>query len=113
MGELIRTSILVCAALVGLGQSVLTRSVSTEKDATMLSTKKDDAKPSAEKGDGKPPVIVIGFVGGFVAHDNIGHSGVQLGAHLRSAHPSGVEVEEFYNLRREKAQPGRLETLNV
>src|SRR5258708_4337759 len=113
MGELIRPVIFVCAALVGLGQSVLTRSVSTEKDATMPSTGKDDAKPSAEKGDGKPPVIVVGFVGGFVAHDNMVHSGVQLAAHLRSAHPSGVYVEVFENRHREKAHRETLKILNA
>jgi len=113
IGELIRTVIFACAALVGLGQSVLTRSLSTEKDATMPSTGKDDAKPSAEKGDGKPPVIVVGFVGGFVAHDNMVHSGVQLAAHLRSAHPSGVYVEVFENRRREKAHQEILKILDT
>jgi len=43
----------------------------------------------------KPPVIVVGFVGGFVAHDYMVHSVVQLGAHLRETHPSGVFVKVF------------------
>ena len=51
----------------------------------------------------KPPAIVIGFVGGFVKHDNMVHSEVQLAAELRAAYPSGVYVEAFENYRREKA----------
>lgn len=49
------------------------------------------------------PVIVIGFVGGFVRHDDMVHSVVQVAAHLRRDYPSGVCVEVFENHRREKA----------
>ncbi|SRR5216683_1582436 len=113
IGELIRTFILICSALVAMEQNVLTPSVSTGKDATIPSTGKGDAKSSAEKGDAKAPVIVVGFVGGFVAHDNMVHSGVQLAAHLRSAHPAGVYVEVFENRRREKAHREILKILNT
>jgi hypothetical protein len=41
------------------------------------------------------PVIVIGFVGGFIKHDNLVHSEVQLAARLRKAYPVGVDVETF------------------
>jgi hypothetical protein len=41
------------------------------------------------------PVIVIGFVGGFIKRDNPVHSEVQLAARLRKAYPSGVDVETF------------------
>ncbi len=41
------------------------------------------------------PVIVIGFVGGFIKHDNPVHSEVQLADRLRKAYPSGVDVETF------------------
>jgi hypothetical protein len=51
-----------------------------------------------------PPTIVIGFVGGFIRHDNPAHSEVQLAARLRQAYPSGVEVETFESYRREKAR---------
>jgi len=108
-----RTFILFCSALVAIEQNVLTPSVSIGKDATIPSTGKGDAKSSAEKGDAKAPVIVVGFVGGFVAHDNMVHSGVQLAAHLRSAHPSGVHVEVFENRRREKAHREILKILNT
>ena len=51
----------------------------------------------------KPPAIVIGFVGGFVAHDNPIHSEVQLAAHLRKLYPTGVDVETFESYRGERA----------
>jgi hypothetical protein len=43
------------------------------------------------------PVIVIGFVGGFVRHNNPVHTEVQLAARLRKEYPSGVYVEVFQN----------------
>jgi len=51
----------------------------------------------------KAPVIVVGFVGGFVRHDNAVHSPVQLARRLRDGYPSGVQVEVFENRRREQA----------
>jgi hypothetical protein len=42
-----------------------------------------------------PPAIVIGFVGGFVRHDNLIHSEVQLAALLRKEYPVGVDVETY------------------
>ena len=51
----------------------------------------------------KAPVIVVGFVGGFVRHDNAVHSPVQLARRLRDDYPSGVQVEVFENRRREQA----------
>jgi hypothetical protein len=50
-----------------------------------------------------PPAIVIGFVGGFIAHDNPVHSEVQLAARLRKEYPTGVDVETFESYRGERA----------
>ena len=47
--------------------------------------------------------MVIGFVGGFVKHDNRVHSTVQLTEHLRQRYASGVYVEAFENHSAEKA----------
>ena len=91
-GGLIRTGILVCAALVVMRQDGLTH---------------PPVAPPVNAA--KPPVIVVGFVGGFVAHDNMVHSAVQLGAHLREKHPSGVFVKVFENRRRENARRHYLE----
>jgi hypothetical protein len=63
------------------------------------------ARPiSNNEGSTKPPAIVIGFVGGFIAHDNPVHSEVQLAAHLRKEYPAGVVVETFESYRGERAQ---------
>lgn len=51
-----------------------------------------------------PPAIVIGFVGGFIKHDDPVRSEVQLAARLRKAFPVGVDVETFENYRRENAR---------
>ena len=48
-------------------------------------------------------VLVIGFVGGFVKHDNLVHSEVQLATRLRKAFPLGVDVETFESYHGEKA----------
>ncbi len=51
-----------------------------------------------------PPVIVIGFVGGFVRHDNVVHREVRLAAQLRKDYPAGAYVEVFENHRAENAR---------
>lgn len=59
---------------------------------------------SATAAGPMPPVIVIGFVGGFIRHDNIVHSEVQLAARLRKAYPVGVDVETFESYHGENAR---------
>jgi hypothetical protein len=49
------------------------------------------------------PVTVIGFVGGFVKHDDNVHSPVQVGARLRADYSAGVYVGVFENRRRDDA----------
>src|SRR5713226_8523607 len=95
MGELIRPVILVCAALAVMRQDGLTHPLAAPVNAA------------------KPPVTVVGFVGGFVAHDNMVHSGVQLSAHLRETHPSGVFVKVFENRPRENAHRKILKILDT
>jgi hypothetical protein len=82
-GILIGTSIFSLGAVVAVAQTGLAR--------------------SAPKVNFTPPVIVIGFVGGFVKHDNLVHSEVQLAARLRKAYPMGVAVETFESYHEEKA----------
>lgn len=50
-----------------------------------------------------PPVIVIGFVGGVVQHDDPIRSEVKLAGHLRTEYPGGVYVATFENRHREQA----------
>lgn len=58
-------------------------------------------------------MIVVGFVGGFVRHDNAVHSPVQLASRIRDGYPSGVHVEVFENRRREQAYQGLLKLLDA
>ncbi len=60
-----------------------------------------------------PPVIVVGFVGGFIRHDDPVHSEVQLAARLRMAYPSGVDVETFESYRGESARKKILSLLDT
>jgi hypothetical protein len=50
-----------------------------------------------------PKTIVIGFLGGYVRHDDAVHSEVQLAQRLRNDYSEGVHVEAFENRRREDA----------
>jgi len=59
------------------------------------------------------PVIVIGFVGGFVRHDDLVHSPVQLAMRLREDYAAGVYVEVFENRRRENAHQKILQLLDA
>jgi hypothetical protein len=55
-------------------------------------------RSTAAAGDpAEPPVIIFGFVGGFVRHDNAVHSVVQLAERLRKQSPAGTIVETFEN----------------
>jgi hypothetical protein len=60
-----------------------------------------------------PPAIVIGFVGGFVKHDNLVHSEVQLAARLRKAYPTGVDVGSFESYHGEEAREKILSLLDA
>lgn len=48
-------------------------------------------------GGSQPPAVVVGFVGGFVRHNDTVHQEVQLAGRLRKEYPSGVEVRMFEN----------------
>ncbi len=67
----------------------------------------------ANEASTEPPAIVIGFVGGFVKHDNLVHSEVQLAARLRKEYPTGVDVETFESYRGEKAHQRILKLLDA
>lgn len=80
----------------------------------LVSGQNGSARPITSSGGTTiPPVIVIGFVGGFVKHDNLVHSPVQLAAHLCADYPSGVYAQVFENRRREKAHQEILRVLNA
>jgi len=59
------------------------------------------------------PVIVIGFLGGFVNHTDRVHSAVQLAENLRRTYGSAVYAETFENRRRARAHKEILERLDI
>ena len=90
-----RTAIFSLGAALALAQAGLAQSVPVTVTRTM------------------PPVIVIGFVGGFIKHDNLVHSEVQLAARLREAYPVGVDVETFESYHGERARKKVLTLLDT
>lgn len=59
---------------------------------------------TAAESSANPPVIVIGFVGGFVKSNNSVHREVRLAAQLRRDYPAGTYVGVFENHRAESAR---------
>ena len=57
--------------------------------------------------------IVIGFVGGFVSHDNPHHGPVQLAQRLRSSTPKDTYIRVFENRRRKLAYDEVLRLLDT
>ena len=57
----------------------------------------------ASPASSSTPLIVVGFVGGFVHHDDLRHSEVQLAQRLRAAHPDNFRIATFGNGQRKAA----------
>jgi hypothetical protein len=57
--------------------------------------------------------IVVGFVGGFVGHDNFRHGPVQLAQHIQGLVPAGTYVRIFENRRRKQACQAILSLLDA
>src|SRR5712672_4743259 len=67
----------------------------------------------ANEASAKPPAMIIGFVGGFISHDNPVHSEVQLAARLRKEFPAGVDIETYESYRGGKARQAVLKLLDT
>jgi hypothetical protein len=102
----IRASIFSLVAIFVLGWTVTTQGERAPVGAR-------DQSVAATTAGTMPPVIVIGFVGGFVKHDNLVHSEVQLAARLRKSYTSGVDVETFESYRGENARKKILSLLDT
>jgi len=57
--------------------------------------------------------IVIGFVGGFVGHENLHHGPVQLAQRIRQSAPPGTFIRVFENRRRKQAYEAIVRLLDV
>jgi len=71
------------------------------------------AQPIAPRAGSSAPVIVVGFVGGFVHHDDLRHSEVQLAQKLQSSYPEHLRVAMFQNWHRRAAHQTILRWLNT
>src|SRR5947209_15774931 len=67
----------------------------------------------ADGASATSPVIVVGFLGGFVKHDNPVHSEVQLAERLQKEYPEGVHVETYESRHGEKAREKILELMDT
>ncbi len=74
--------------------------------------KSESSNPAAES-IAPPRAIVIGFLGGFIKHDNTAHSEVQLAARLRNSYPPDVYVETFESYHEERADKTVLALLDA
>jgi hypothetical protein len=59
-----------------------------------------------------PAVIVVGFVGGFVRHNDTVHQEVQIADRLRTQFPSATHVEIFENHQGQEAYRSVLQSLD-
>jgi hypothetical protein len=106
IGTSICASVFSLGAILALGQTVV-----AQGDRALLGARNNTVAAAV---DGTmPPVIVIGFVGGFIRHDDPVHSEVQLAARLRKAYPSGVDVETFESYHGESARKKILSLLDT
>jgi len=97
-----RTSTLICSSIFSL-VAIFVLGQSAPLEGTRLPIGIRIHSVLAEPDETMPPIIVIGFVGGFIRHDDPVHSEVQLAARLRKAYPSGVDVETFESYHGENA----------
>ena len=67
--------------------------------SALFPTNRLSAKPVSElvTGGSPPLAVVVGFVGGFIRHDDAIHQEVQIASRLRNDYHSGLEVEVFEN----------------
>jgi len=70
-------------------------------------------QPIASGGHASAPVIVVGFVGGFVHRDDLRHSEVQLAQKLQATHPERLRVAMFQNWHRKAAHQAVLQWLDT
>jgi hypothetical protein len=77
------------------------------------SSASSNAEPkSVRSGDDTRP-IVIGFLGGYVRHDDSVHTTVQVAKSLREAYPNAIHVATFENRRMDDAHALILNLLGV
>jgi hypothetical protein len=91
---------------------VVTVATGTLLSGTMLAA---DGSEAAVTSGSEPATtaIVIGFVGGFVRHDNLHHGPVQLAQRIQRTVPKSTHVEMFENRHRARAHAVILRLLDT
>jgi pimeloyl-ACP methyl ester carboxylesterase len=116
-GKSMRSAIFLCSlALAGAlagGDVIPARCAMPTRIARPASSGPVNSDVSGESTKPSSPIIVIGFVGGFVRHDDLVHSGVQLAARLRDDYPSGVYINTFENHQGDQAYRAVLQLLDT
>jgi hypothetical protein len=105
-------SLMVATVIVG-GNAVPVHSATFSGITRIASAHYGSLSRDAEPANPSSQIIVIGFVGGFVRHDDLVHSGVQLAARLRQDYPSGVYANTFENHQGEQAHREVLHLLDT
>jgi hypothetical protein len=105
-------SLMVATAILG-GNVLPVHSAATSDIARTANARYGSSTEDAEPAKQTPQIIVIGFVGGFVRHDDLVHSGVQLAARLRQGYPSGVYINTFGNHQGDQAHREVLQLLDT
>ena len=85
----------------GAADHGLTAKAETEQETRAVENRQYDGTP----------IVVIGFVGGFVRHTDTVHSPVKVAERIRESYPTGVYVQVFENRRREDANRKILQVL--
>ena len=97
----------------GLCAAVLLLLISIYPSAETAHTADKAVQPVASADRSSTPLIVVGFVGGFVRHDDLRHSEVQLAQKLRAAHPDRLRIATFENRHRKAAHRAILRWLDT
>ncbi len=105
-------SLVLATALVG-GNAFPAHSATISGIARAAKARHEGSYEDSQPATPTPQIIVIGFLGGFVRHDDPVHSGVQLAARLRQDYPSGVYINTFENHQGDQAHREVLHLLDA
>jgi hypothetical protein len=77
--------------------------VNSNNSRSAVSTPSSSAEPPAVSAGDESRPIVIGFLGGYVRHDDAVHTTVQVAKNLRDLYPTAIYVATFENRRMDDA----------
>ena len=96
-----RGAIMAIALLLPVLSVYANEPADSKNSATSASA--SSAEPVSVRSDRDSRPIVIGFLGGYVRHDDSVHTTVQVAKSLRDAYPNAIHVATFENRRSDDA----------